>query len=191
MRSNFIFKKLGIMIIVLILTSYMSIPTFAAFKELNVPNYKQEKSQWCWATAAQMAGRYKYSVSSLSQTDIVKHVKGSDANETGTIWETENATEYVTNNTCELSATFFIRWNWDKIKTSIDNGYPVIPLVRNLSTGHYYVIRGYDEKNKKIAVNDPWDGTRYTCTWSDFDSGNWSHDSRPHKFTVYFDDYKN
>ena len=46
-------------------------------------------------------------------------------------------------------------------------------------------------KNKKIALNDPWDGTRYTCTWSDFDSGNWSLDSRPHKFTVYFDDYKN
>jgi hypothetical protein len=52
--------------------------------------------------------------------------------------------------------------------TSIDNGYPVIPLVNDGSSGHYYVIRGYDASTDRIAVNDPWDGTRYTCVWSEF-----------------------
>ena len=74
------------------------------------------------------------------------------------------------------------------MKTSIDNGYPVIPLVNDGNSGHYYVIRGYDPDTEEIAVNDPWDGSRKVVTWSNFDSGNWS-ESRPHKYTVYFDDY--
>ena len=74
-----------------------------------------------------------------------------------------------------------------------DNDIEIFELFPNIATEKF---KGYQNvslmyKDLKIALNDPWDGTRYTCTWSDFDSGNWSHDSRPHKFTVYFDDYKN
>ncbi|HBT86335.1 MAG TPA: hypothetical protein DEB12_10580 [Porphyromonadaceae bacterium] len=84
------------------------------------------------------------------------------------MYETADATEYVTNDTYGLSATLLIKWNWNKVMTSIDNGYPVIPLVNDGSSGHYYVIRGYDASTDRIAVNDPWDGTRYTCVWSEF-----------------------
>jgi len=166
------------------------VPANAAMTELVVPKIQQAKSQWCWAAAAEMAGKYKYSSSTRTQWDVVEAIKGDDTiNEPGDIYETANATEFVTYDNYGVSATIiFFPWNFSKVKKSIDNGYPVIPLVNNGTTGHYYVIRGYDPDTEEIAVNDPWDGERKIVSWSNFDSGNWS-DSRPHKYTVYFDDY--
>ena len=167
-----------------------ALPVQAAMTELVVTKIQQSKSNWCWAAAAEMAGKYKYSSSTRTQSDVVAKIKGSaDVNEAGSIYETAESTEYVTYDNYGLSATLpFFRWNFTKVKTSINNGYPVIPLVNDGNTGHYYVIRGYDPVTDEIAVNDPWDGSRKVVTWSNFDSGNWS-DSRPHKYTVYFDDY--
>ena len=168
---------------------FLAFPSQAAMTELVVPRIQQVKSNWCWAAAAEMAGKYKYSSSTRTQSNIVAYIKGSSTNnDTGSIFETANATEYVTYNNYGLSATWFIRWDFSKVKTSIDNGYPVIPLVNDGNSGHYYVIRGYDSQTGEIAVNDPWDGSRKVVTWSNFDSGNWS-ESRPHKYTVYFDGY--
>lgn len=176
--------------LVLAISILWALPAQAAMTELVVTKIQQSKSNWCWAAAAEMAGKYKYSSSTRTQTDVVTKIKGSaTVNEPGSIYETANSTEYVTYDNYGLSATLpLFRWNFSKVKTSIDNGYPVIPLVNDGNTGHYYVIRGYDPDTEEIAVNDPWDGSRKVVTWSNFDSGNWS-ESRPHKYTVYFDDY--
>ena len=182
-------KKIVSLLMIGILVACFSMTAFASFEELNVPKYTQEKSMWCWAAAAQMAGKYKYSTSDATQTDIVTYVKGSAVNNEGSIFETANATEYVTNNTYGLSTAWISKWGWDKVKTSIDNGYPVIALVDGGGSGHYYVIRGYDASTNKIALNDPWDGERKTCSWDDFNDGSWGDESRPYKYTVYFDNY--
>lgn len=185
------FRRIMIAVmVVLVVMCNLNITAFAAFEELNVPQYTQENTNWCWVAAAQMAGKYKYSASTRTQTQIVEYITGSSTmNDPGTIWQTANATEYVTNNTYNLSAALLSTWSWEKIKTSIDNGYPVIALVRSNGSGHYYVIRGYDPTTNKIAVNDPADGTRYTCAWEEFCEGTWNHESRAYHSTVYFSDY--
>lgn len=178
-----------------VLSAFMvcSSTVLAAFTELAVPLYKQQKSNWCWAAAAEMAGKFKYSSSTVTQADIVAKIKGnSTVNEAGSTSETAKSIEYVTGGYYGASSTILFRWGWDKVKTSIDNNYPVVPLVNDGSSGHYYVIVGYNSTDASIAVNDPWDGQRYECTWADFDAGDTSNgwkESRPHKYTVYYDNW--
>ena len=159
---------------------------------LNVQSATQLKSNWCWAACALMAGRYKVPSTMVNQNSIVQYIKGSSTNnDPGSIYETESATEYVTNNTYTLSSTvIFFPLSFAQIKTSISNLYPVIALVRGSGTGHYYVIRGYDEaySTQEVYLIDPRDGEHITVSWSDFTSGNWA-DPRPYKFAVYFNNY--
>ncbi len=179
-------KMLAIM---LIMTLSLTITSYASMTELVVPEIMQSKDQWCWAAAAEMAGKYKYSSSSRTQDDIVAYIKGSSSiNKPGSIFETADSIEYVTYDNYDVTSTWFSSWSFSKVKTSIDNGYPVVPLVNDGNSGHFYVIRGYDDSTDEIALNDPWDGSRKVVKWNDFDSGDWS-DSRPHKHTVYFSDY--
>ena len=183
-------KRLLIMILFFSIMINPTVTIFGAMKELDVVGCVQQQSQWCWAAAAQMAGRYKYSESTVVQGQIVAHVKGSSSiNEPASIFETGNATEYVTNDTMELSSTLLVKWDWEHVTLSIDNDYPVIALVNGGGNGHYYVICGYDSTTERIMVIDPGSGTRLTCSWEDFNDGTWSHDSRPHKYTIYFDTY--
>ncbi len=186
-------KKIWIGIAVLSALVVCSSTVLAAFTELAVPLYTQQKSNWCWAAAAEMAGKFKYSSSTVTQADIVAKIKGdSSLNKPGKTSETAESIEYVTGGYYGASHTILSRWGFDKVKTSIDNSYPVVPLVNDGNTGHYYVIVGYNPTDDSIAVNNPGDGQRYECTWADFDAGNTSNgwrDSRPHKYTVYFDNW--
>lgn len=181
----------GIVVLAALMVCYST--ALAAFTELAVPRYKQQKSNWCWAAAAEMAGKFKYSSSTVTQADIVTEIKGSSTvNDAGSISETAESIEYVTNDYYGASSTNLFRWGWNKVKTSIGNNYPVVPLVNDGNTGHYYVIVGYNSADSSIAVNDPWDGQRYECTWADFDAGDTSNgwkDSRPHVYTVYYDNW--
>lgn len=182
---------IGILLISTILCN-TNFTSFAAWDVLpNFPHYYQQKSNWCWAAAALMAGEYKYSASTATQPKIVAHVKGnSTINETASIFETVDATEYVTNDTIELSTTLTSPWSFSQVKTSIEHGFPVIPLaVKGLVNGHFYVIIGCNSSTNQIKLIDPLNGIAYTCNWSDFNNGTWSRDSRPHSFTVYFDEY--
>lgn len=158
---------------------------------LSVPIYKQEKSLWCWAASARMAGIYKYWSTDVTQTEIVTHVKGSAVNETGSALEVTMTLSYVTNGVYPglWSSSPF---SFSQVQTSIDNDYPVIPLVYKKSSGHFYVICGYNQPKSQIILNDPWNGARYTCSWSDFCNGNTSGgwiDNRPFSNTAFFDGY--
>lgn len=162
----------------------------AAIKELAVPIYQQENSNWCWAAAARMFGKYKYPASTRNQAQIVAYIKGnSSVNEPADILEMVRAAEYVTNNTMECSTTLLFNWGWSDIKVSIDNNYPAIALVNGGGSGHYYVIRGYDPVTKEIVVNDPGRGRRFVVQWEDFRDGCWDYDTRPYKYTIYYDSY--
>lgn len=159
---------------------------------MNVPRYRQEKSMWCWATAAKMAGDFVYSPT-FSQSEIVEHVKGEIVNEAGTISETAEAMELATSWVKHASYTAKGKpWSFQNFMLSIDNQRPVVPLVNDGTSGHYYTVCGYDKSRERLALINPGDGARYTCAWEDFNSGDKSSgwiDDRPHRYTCYFTDW--
>lgn len=159
------------------------VPTHS-ISALHIIFVKQEKTQWCWATTAQMTGKCVYPSSNVTQTQIVVHVKGEDINDAANPRETANGTMYATNDTTsflgDLGAMSF-----RLVKNHIDKGRPIQPLVNNGVTGHYYVIYGYDEASNGdyLYIADPWDGYGKYVSYLDFLNGTWS-DTRPWIATV-------
>lgn len=156
---------------------------------LNVPIYTQEKDQWCWVAAAKMAGTYKYPSTTVTQTQIANYIKGIFFNnKPGSIDETADAINYVTNNT--YAATTDEVWGFNKVRTSLHRDYPIVPLVNDGSSGHYYVICGIIETPAKIILNDPWTGRQTSCYFSHFymggDGTSW-YETRPYAYTVCFE----
>ena len=188
MRKRIPSFLMAILLIINICSSITAVQAASSRTTLPVPIYQQEKTNWCWAAAARMAGVYKYWTTSVTQSEIVGFIKGSsNINEPGDIFETAESITYVTKGL--YSALTAGQWPMSNIEHSIDNDYPVVPLVNDGNTGHYYVICGYN--SSKIVLNDPWTGTQKTCNWSDFAKGNtssgWS-DNRPYVYTVHFKD---
>lgn len=162
----------------------------AAYEELRIPTVEQQKDNWCWAACALMAGEYAYSECSYSQSDIVRHVKGSTVDEPGSIWETENALEYATEDTLAASATLS-KWSLAKLQGAIDKDYPVIiRLGDSLWEGHFIVLRGYNPDNDVLVFNDPFTNSRETGSYKEIVAGTWKHDSRKYANTVYFNKSK-
>jgi hypothetical protein len=58
---------------------------YVEYKLLSVPAIKQEQSNWCWAAVTEMIADFLGA--NATQTDIVKYVKGSVVNETGTVYD--------------------------------------------------------------------------------------------------------
>ena len=168
-------------------------PVSAAYPEINISRFRQEKSQWCWAAAARMAADYLYSPVP-TQSQIVAYIKGSsNVNEPGTTAETARSMEFATSWVKHAgSTTSGNPWTFQHVTISIDNHRPVVPLVNDGSSGHYYVICGYEASTERIALVDPGNATRYTCSWDDFNDGDttggWK-ESRPHAYTCFFLDW--
>ena len=97
-------RTVAVFLLIFLLAS-SSIDSKAMFL-LNIQSATQLKSNWCWAACALMAGRFKVPSTMINQNSIVQYIKGSSTNnDAGSIYETESATEYVTNNTYALSST--------------------------------------------------------------------------------------
>lgn len=179
-------KVISVLLIACLVCGTGAMAASAASVQLSVPGYAQERSNWCWAAAARMAGIYKYWTSSVTQTQIVANVKGAVTNTTATAAETAAAINYVTNNTYPATCsagTFTLA----KIQTSINNDYPVVPLVYASLSGHFYVIYGYN--NSTLLLKDPASGGNKTCTYTQFLNGTSGFDSRPYYHTTYFRNY--
>ncbi len=187
-------KKATILLILsLILTVSLLICTAcAAYTELRVPRYQQEQSKWCWVAAAKMAGDFVYTPT-YTQSEIVEYIKGSVVNETGSISETAESMELATGWVQHANYTSQGNpWTFQNFMLSIRNQRPVVPLVNDGLTGHYYVVCGYEESTERVALIDPGTATRYTCSWDDFNDGDTSSgwiDNRPHVYTCYFSDW--
>lgn len=182
-------KKLGYFLTTFLAVSMLLCSnTFASFVELNVPKYTQEKSNWCWVTAAKMAGNYLSPTVTVSQSQLVFNIKGSYDNKTGTVWEAARAMEMSTFPTQSATVKITGYFPWSDTKKSINNGYPLVALVADSMTsqnGHYYVIKGYDPDINSIKVIDPSNGKEATCTWNSFVNGTWD-EKRPYQYSVYF-----
>ena len=164
--------------------------TFGVFVELDVPLYEQEKDNWCWVASGKMAGNYLSPTTSVSQSQLVMNIKGAIVDEPGDIWETASAMQMSTFPMEYASPKINGYFSWADTKTSIDHGYPLVALVSHstFSSGHYYVIIGYDPSYNKIKVNDSFRNRTIECSWYGFTIGNWQ-DSRPYQNTVYFDNW--
>lgn len=177
----------------IVLVSLLVATAYASYSELHVSRYKQEQRNWCWAACARMAADYVCGFTIPSQAEIVLHIKKSLVDKTGTISETANAITYATSGVKQASYTSQGNpWTFQNVIKSIDNLRPVVPLVNDGSSGHYYVICGYEASTGRITVIDPGDAGRYTCSWNDFQNGNTAsgwRDSRPHAYTVFFSDW--
>ena len=167
--------------IIFLLIAALCVVAFADYTELNISPVKQEKSNWCWVAAGQMAGSYINPSVHRSQSEICSHVS------TGSYLEAASAMAYAAGNSRRAGGSL-VRWSWSKVIEAINKGYPVVLLASdNLIDGHFYLMRGYEPLKKYAALNDPATGNRQVCNWSDFNAGRWAYDSRRYAATCYFE----
>lgn len=173
--------------IIFLLIAASCVVAFADYTELNISPVKQEKSNWCWVAAGQMAGSYINPSVHRSQSEICSHVKGNTNDSTGSYLEAASAMAYAAGNSRRAGGSL-VRWSWSQVIEAINKGYPVVLLASdNLIDGHFYLMRGYEPLKKYAALNDPATGNRQVCNWSDFNAGRWAYDSRRYAATCYFE----
>ena len=131
--------------------------TFYAISE------QQEQSNWCWVASARGAARAETTVTA-TQSDGVRHVKGSVVNARGSRDETERAAEYYS------PSSDFVQYggplSFNQIKACIDNGHLVITLFfphesNPATSGHAIFINGYNTNDgeQQVRFCEPNDGT--------------------------------
>ena len=146
--------------------------------ELNVPLYGQEKSNWCWVASSRMVAGYK-GYTSKTQTQICTYVKGGAVNNTGSIAEVADAIFYASNGNLHISTATAAQFPLANIKGAINKYNPVVALVNDGKSGHFYVIRGYN--GNELLLNDPLplnSGMKTLCTYDEFVKGSWSRETR-------------
>ena len=163
---------------------------------LKVDIIKQEKTNWCWAACAEMAGRYICGYPFLgigyrNQSNIVKHVKGSTDNLSGSLSDSVKGSTYAAKDTKKFSYTS-TTWSWSKLRQEV-NDKKIVQLgagyyqngVRN--GGHVVVLSGWSLNTSfdkyYIYYCDPWDGTETYCEYDAFLDG--SFNGRKYDQTIY------
>lgn len=120
-----------------------------------VPNVKQEKSNWCWAGAAQSVLAH-YEIAA-TQTQIAVFVKGGIINDPASNYDIVRALRH-----------FGVRAEsydgvpaYAAIQRQLDAGNPAINLINwKNGGGHFQVMDGYfsNDGRNYIKVMDPWYG---------------------------------
>lgn len=186
-KKSVLTQKVLLASIFFLLIASLSVAAFADYTELNISPVKQEKSNWCWVAAGQMAGSYINPSVHKSQSEICSYIKGNTNDSTGSYLEAASAMAYAAGNSRRAGGSL-VRWNWSRVIESINKGYPLVLLASdNLIDGHFYLMRGYEPLKQYAALNDPATGNRQVCNWSDFNAGRWAYDSRRYAATCYFE----
>jgi hypothetical protein len=143
---------------------------------LTVPTYTQAKSNWCWATTAQMIGMFLTVnqktlcrvVTGVNKTTDCPNVGGTDAEAQNALWSAGVTKGSKT--TLTLS----------KLRTEIDAKRPIYSHIAWKSGGgHAHAVKGYSSAGSSVYVNynDPWDGSSTAKLWSSYQSNS--------SFTLY------
>lgn len=117
----------------LLSTFFLLLPCFQADAVIishstNVTPVMQQKSKWCWAACAEMAGKNANPSSSKNQADAVVYVYGSEVNQGANISRMASAAKYVANDGSG-SYQFYgstVAWTFSQIVDSITNQKAVI-----------------------------------------------------------------
>ena len=129
-----------------------------------IPLEGQQQSLWCWAASARMLSFSYYNVTK-TQAQAVMHVKGTDDNVDGTIYDTKDAASYYQDGADNMEIQNYKRYSEDILRRFIDDGHPVCifrgkyisPSIRR--SGHIIVLFGYiwNEKYNRYdyLIRDP------------------------------------
>lgn len=133
-----------------------AVPVYALPTSVSLPltRREQEKSYWCWAASAQMAGEYYGK--NISQSTIVYQIRGTFNNVGARGSDTLQAINFALPQgkkaveTNVESKTF--------LQTKLSNSH-VVPIVMqwNNGSGHVVVLSGYDSQGK-LTITDPGKG---------------------------------
>lgn len=131
---------------------------FSGGASLNVPQYKQEDTNWCWAACTQMCAKYFDKNNTISQTQIVENVKGGVYNHTAKPEDYPKAMEFATGNeyTAVRSEGYWFMW---QIRNELNDGIPIIMALQKSNGKHAVVITAADNDADFIRVNDPANGS--------------------------------
>lgn len=128
---------------------------------LSVPQYTQEKDQWCWDACCQMI--LKYYGHTYSQTEIAVWALGSDINEPNYLFDPPSSCTYhpcteVLSHFGSIDSSGTQSYiSWSTLDNEMANSRPVmIAVYWDSGGGHAIVLRGVDEND--VYVNDPWYG---------------------------------
>lgn len=123
----------------------------AGSKTLSVTVTKQEKSNWCWAACTQAI--LSYNNKTVSQSDIVTYVKGSDSDVGGNTSNIADALNHFLDVTTYKSHTGNTK-TYSTMVTKIKNSKPIVlaghyTLNSGATSDHAVVCYGYNSQNSK------------------------------------------
>ncbi len=159
--------------------------SLAGTKYLDVPDVKQEQSEWCWAGCARSL--FLYYGQDVAQCEIANFNWGR------TDCCTNPGSTACNNWTWIIPNVQDILWHWNvasnalwssasfsTVQTEIDADRPVwARWAWSGGGGHFLLIRGYnDDSGSKVFYMDPWYGESYLTDYSWMVSGGnheWTH----------------
>lgn len=125
--------------------------------------YEQEEDNWCWAAAAQMAGKYKNPSSTVTQADIVRGYYGVVVNVGGTF---DGIAGGIHSFVGGIYPSVKDRLTFSEMKHEIIDQLDPIVVYVNWSDsfliqllklkGHYMVVRGVNRDTNTVNIVDPW-----------------------------------
>lgn len=128
--------------------------------EFLITRQQQQKSNWCWAASAVMVGTYNAGTS-VTQNQVVTHVKNGLVNQTATTAESIEALKYASGG--KKTGTGINPPSFNALVSKMDENKPlqVVTQRTDTGTGHMVVGAGYNTNEKTIRIIDPY-GTRAT-----------------------------
>lgn len=125
-------------------------------KNLNVTRYEQVKSNWCWAAAAQMIG--KYLGNSRTQSQISTKVKGNSTNNsTATLDEVVSAIQYVAGSKYDCYYVGVMSYGDLEVLLGDLELPQGIRMQWDAGGGHVVVVEGYTS-TRSLRLVDPGNG---------------------------------
>lgn len=192
-------KAIVLLLLVSVFLSSMSLNAFAAIPAGTVGgrlfrNYvAQARSEWCWAASAENAILWEMTPT-RDQWDAVRFIKGSAddsfPNESGSIYESALAAEYISNYNEDYTA-IESKKSYDFLCQEIYDSHPIINGAgyyggtNNRQGGHATLIIGWSTAsgNQEIIYFDSATSTVETCTYAQFCDG--SFNTRKYDQTCY------
>lgn len=168
---------------------------------LSVPQYTQEKDQWCWDACCQML--LKYYGYTYSQTDIAVWALGSNINEPNYLFDPPSSctyhpcTEVLSHFGSIQSSGTQSYISWSALDNEMANSRPVmIAVYWDSGGGHAINLRG-TSGSSDVYVNDPWYGQsvqsydgvkryRSVGTWGQTLQMTSSHSDDNYTYCIYY-----
>ena len=126
--------------------------------EMLIERQEQQDINWCWAACSAMVGTY-YTDSTITQSDIVKYIKGHIVSEGGDAYETARAILYASKGTKKPTPTLRLM-KFNEAVEKIDANHPFVILVEYDDNAHSIVCAGYNKNESTVRIIDPWGSTR-------------------------------